>query len=208
MVNENFGVCSLLITETHCPERTTVTKNTLEIIQLYVLRSLLTSETWILDSTTWKTKQNLSLSCYTKQPQVLNNTNTSPHSLTHFDTSVGCKILGTGVAPIVGFSEEFTLFHILIIQPGAWELKKLQIFQPAFELVLSHLIWKKAFMSSWKCTKPVTERKEKLWFCQSPCLFLNPSTFPLLQRKYGPSLHQPHFLLLEIKRVKSTSIIP
>lgn len=57
MVNENFGVCSLLITETHCPERTTVTKNTLEITQLYVLRSSLTSETWILDSTTWKTKQ-------------------------------------------------------------------------------------------------------------------------------------------------------
>lgn len=57
-------------------------------------------------------------SCYTKQPQVLNNVNTSSHSLTNFDTSVVFKILGSGIAPIVVFSEEFTLFHILIILPG------------------------------------------------------------------------------------------
>lgn len=29
-------------------------KNTLEIMQLYVLRSLVIPETWILDSTTWE----------------------------------------------------------------------------------------------------------------------------------------------------------
>lgn len=41
---------------TYCLEKITVTKNSLEITQLCVLRSLLISETWTLDSSSWKKK--------------------------------------------------------------------------------------------------------------------------------------------------------
>lgn len=113
---------------TCCPERTIITKKHTGDHAAVCTEILTNIRNAILDSTTWKTNKEKSVLI------TLHKTTTSfkqhkyfPHSLKNFDTSVR-KILRTGVAATVVFSEEFTLFHILIILPGLWEFKKKSVF--------------------------------------------------------------------------------